>query len=80
METPTEKYFRSPTRWCKVIRDGKAGSFTFYTGNSGEVSATNVVTLSFRWVHNWKEAKEKADERLATETLIKNYWPPVCVL
>ena len=61
----TDKTFRSDTQWVKVTRDNTERTFTFARGYKGDFSANEVETLSFKWVANWTEAKERAERSMA---------------
>jgi hypothetical protein len=61
----TEKYIRTDSQWVKVTRDNKAKTFTFAKGYKGQFSAYAIETLSFKWVANWTEAKDRATKSMA---------------
>jgi hypothetical protein len=61
----TEKYIRTDSQWVKVTRDNKAKTFTFAKGYKGQFSAHEIETLSFKWVANWTEAKDRATKSMA---------------
>lgn len=61
----TEKTFRTDTQWVKVTRDNQERKFTFARGYKNNFAANEVETLSFKWVANWTEAKERAERSMA---------------
>lgn len=62
----TEKTIRTANQWMKVTRDNKERTFTFARGYTGQFTANEIQTLSFKWVANWTEALEKANRTLST--------------
>ena len=62
----TEKYVRSDSQWVKITRDNQSRTFTFARGYKNNFTASDIETLSFKWVANWKEAVERAESKLAT--------------
>jgi len=62
----TEKTIRASNQWVKITRDSNVRTFTFARGYSGATTAHDVTTLSFKWVPNWKDAIEHAEQKIAT--------------
>ncbi len=56
----TDRTMRTDSAWVKITRDNKARTFTFAKGYTGEYTARQIETLSFKWVANWTEAITRA--------------------
>lgn len=61
----TEKYVRTDSQWVKITRDNKSRTFTFARGYKGQFTASDIETLSFKWVANWSEAISRANTMVA---------------
>lgn len=62
----TERTIRAAGQWIKITRDNKERTFTFARGYEGQFKASEIETLSFKWVANWSEAQERANRAIAT--------------
>jgi hypothetical protein len=61
----TEKTIRTDSQWVKITRDNQKRTFTFARGYKGEVTAQDIGTLSFKWVANWTEAIDHANNKMS---------------
>ena len=61
----TEKYVRTAGQWIKISRDNTKRTFTFARGYTGQYTTNEIETLSFKWVANWTEALDRANNTLA---------------
>jgi hypothetical protein len=66
MNATTEKTIRSASQWVKITRDNQQRKFTFARGYAGKYQAHEIHSLSFKWVPNWTEALDRANQTLAT--------------
>lgn len=65
MNVITEKTVRSASQWIKITRDNKQRKFTFARGQNGKYQAHEIYSLSFKWISNWTEALDRANNTLA---------------
>lgn len=66
MKRFTDHTIRTSGQWIKITRDNKNRTFTFARGYQGQYQASEIEVLSFKWVANWTEAKDKANRTIAT--------------
>lgn len=62
----TEKYVRSDSQWVKITRDNQNRTFTFARGYKNEFTAQDIETLTFKWVANWTEAINRANNMIGS--------------
>lgn len=62
----TEKYVRSDSQWVKITRDNQSRTFTFARGYKNNFTASDIETLSFKWVSNWTEAINRANNMIGS--------------
>lgn len=65
MKRFTEKYVRAAGQWVKITRDNEKRTFTFARGYENQFQASSTDTLSFKWIANWSEANDFANQMIS---------------